>query len=125
MSGKVITVNRFTFCLDHGNEMCFSCNQDFRPLNNRGANVQNNLIKKLGANFEDDNGFYLEERQPINIYAIGVKANATQNSGSRATGSCNLHTKADCDRCYDWIRLIAAEATGDGADAVRGRTIRS
>ncbi|KAJ3574048.1 hypothetical protein NP233_g2022 [Leucocoprinus birnbaumii] len=122
MSGKVITVNRFTFCLDHGNEMCFSCNQDFRPMNNRGASVESRLIQKLGADYEDDNGFLLEERQPINIYAIGVKANV---SGSRATGSCSMHTKTDCDRCYDWVRLIAAEATGDGADAVRGRTIRS
>ncbi|KAL0952290.1 hypothetical protein HGRIS_006580 [Hohenbuehelia grisea] len=124
MSGKIIIVNRFAFCFDHGNELCHLCDEDFRFDNNNSAGIARALARKLGNEFEAENGFDLQERQPINIYTYGVKPH-THHRGPQASGSCTEHSKLDCQKCYDWIRLISAEATGDGIDAVRARVIRS
>lgn len=60
MSRRVITVNQFDFCSEHGNELCYVCDQDYRSLNNKSADIKGRLSTKLGPNFEIDNGFLLE-----------------------------------------------------------------
>jgi len=122
-SGKVIVVNLFTFCFEHGNELCFVCNRDYRSTNNFNGNLHRRLSEKLGNAFEVMYGFDLEGRQPINVYAYGV-TKATHHRGPRASGSCPDHSKLDCGKCFDWVRLVGSEVTEDNFDGVRARAVR-
>ncbi|GLB44394.1 hypothetical protein LshimejAT787_1700210 [Lyophyllum shimeji] len=94
-SSKIIVVNQFTFCFEHGNELCFACNRDYRSTNNSNSRLRQRLSEKLGHTFEVVYGFDLEERQSINVYAFGV-TKATHHRGPRASGSCPDHSKVDC-----------------------------
>ncbi|KAF8064430.1 hypothetical protein FPV67DRAFT_1420260 [Lyophyllum atratum] len=122
-SGKIIVVNQFTFCFEHGSELCYVCNRDYRSANNSTSNLRRHLTDKLGYAFEVMYTFDLEGRQPINVYAKGV-TKATHHRGPRASGSCPDHSKLDCGKCFDWVRLVGSEVTEDNFDGVRARTVR-
>lgn len=48
----------------------------------------------------------VEERQPLNAYALGaVAALHTQESFQ-----CEKHKTVDCSACFDWLSLIKREA---------------
>ncbi|KXN86953.1 hypothetical protein AN958_09450 [Leucoagaricus sp. SymC.cos] len=101
MSAKIehITVNRFTFCAKHGDELCQACCCDHRMSNN--VKIEDEL-KDVEEFLETE----VEERQPLNAYGLGaVAALHTEESFQ-----CEKHKTVDCSTCFDWISIIKQEA---------------
>ncbi|KAF8994658.1 hypothetical protein BDQ17DRAFT_1366602 [Cyathus striatus] len=108
--GENIIVNDFMFCAEHGNEYCHICCCDHRMCNN--IRIEDEL-GDMTEFFE----FEVEERHPINAYALGaVAALRTEKSFQ-----CERHKKVDCPTCFDWVGIIKKEAEAASED---GRWLR-
>ena len=51
MAADLITVNGFTFCSEHGNELCYRCTYDFRDQNN--YSIQDELDEEISELLSD------------------------------------------------------------------------
>ncbi|KAF9034502.1 hypothetical protein BDZ89DRAFT_1012040 [Hymenopellis radicata] len=92
--GDDFTLNSFKFCLDHGNEVCWThCFCDHREDNN--ATISD-LARTLGK------GEKYDERKQICAFALGAKP---AKKGSTAW-KCRSHGKVDCKNCFDWTKII-------------------
>lgn len=99
MSGENIVVNDFMFCLDHGDELCNPCCCDHRMANN--VRIEDEL-----GDLSEFVAFEVEERRPINVYALGaVAALYTEESYH-----CDKHKFVDCGTCFNWVSIIKKEA---------------
>ncbi|GLB44393.1 hypothetical protein LshimejAT787_1700200 [Lyophyllum shimeji] len=105
MLGENIIVNDFMFCLDHGDELCHRCFCDHRLTNN--IRIEDDL-----GDLSEFIAFEIEDRHPINVYALGaVAAVHTEESYQ-----CEKHKSIDCKTCFDWVDIVKkeAEATEEG-----------
>ncbi|KAF5347271.1 hypothetical protein D9756_009964 [Leucocoprinus leucothites] len=99
ISERDIVVNQFKFCAKHGDELCQSCCCDHRMSNN--VTIEEEL-GDMSEFLETE----VEERQPLNAYALGaVAALHTEESFQ-----CEKHKSVDCSTCFDWISIIKREA---------------
>lgn len=48
-----------------------------------------------------------QEREPINAYQLG----ATRRRGEQY--QCSTHKRVDCETCFDWVKMVRAEAEGE------------
>ncbi|KAF8637197.1 hypothetical protein AX16_010856 [Volvariella volvacea WC 439] len=76
-----IQVNKFRFCYEHGSELCMTCDRDFRHDNNAVARLYDRLSERLGDDFDVWNDFDIDDRDPLNIYNIGVLRPAPGHDG--------------------------------------------
>jgi hypothetical protein len=51
MAADLITVNGFTFCCEHGDEVCYRCTYDFRDQNN--YSIQDELDEQISELLSD------------------------------------------------------------------------
>ncbi|TFK73059.1 hypothetical protein BDN72DRAFT_835392 [Pluteus cervinus] len=99
LDNKNIFVNGFTFCLDHGDELCTRCCCDHRMDNNVRIEKELGDVEEL---FEHE----VEVRQPINAYAHGAVAALSTESAYE----CETHKAVDCLKCFNWVKIIKQEA---------------
>ncbi|EAU87884.2 hypothetical protein CC1G_01531 [Coprinopsis cinerea okayama7 len=95
-----IVVNDFMFCAEHGDEYCHACCCDHRLTNN--IRIEDELEGVEKFDFELD----WEDRQSINVYALGAVADITTEDSFQ----CEKHETVDCKECFNWVEVVKKHA---------------
>ncbi|KAG6818853.1 hypothetical protein H0H93_000968 [Arthromyces matolae] len=50
-------------------------------------------------------GYDVEERNPFSVYGLGAVQGPKKD-----TYQCRQHKKIDCEKCFDWVKIIKMDA---------------
>ncbi|KAH9477840.1 hypothetical protein JR316_0010072 [Psilocybe cubensis] len=100
MMDPIIVANSFVFCKRHGDEYCHLCTYDHRFTNNYQIQDDPALADLI------ENGYDLDNRQPINIYDLGGVAVGRRSEATESDCKCRKHGTIDCNTCFNWVEYI-------------------
>ncbi|CAO3592534.1 unnamed protein product [Absidia cylindrospora] len=95
---RMVTINGFCFCTEHGGEYCPYCTCDYRMGNN--AYVEDYLDENVSA---DDLDRYWEgdDRDPIQLHGWMIFDNGKPG--------CVEHQVVGCQKCFNWAEQLVTK----------------